>query len=200
MSLSGRLLEELANTSELAVEETPDRTGNSGMSGLKVVFFFPLLPEEAIIKVVEDFFLFKRGCEAGKKGFQAMRKKLGEKIGVVFSFAVVVMYTELFSFLIILSPTTHYPCCLTYISNTNPYLKASFQPDICSDEDIQDIKISTPNLELIQLFNIINERRRYDHSLPYTIERTVKKVSLPPTTILACWNICPEPSPRDQNS
>ena len=28
------------------------------MSGLKVVFFFPLLPEEDIIKVVVDFFLF----------------------------------------------------------------------------------------------------------------------------------------------
>ena len=77
------------------MEETPDRSGNSGMSGLKVVFFFPLLPEEDIIKVVVDFFLFKRGGEAGKKGFQPMRKKLGEKFGVVFSFAVVVTDTEL---------------------------------------------------------------------------------------------------------
>ena len=66
------------------------------MSGLKVVFFFPLLPEEDIIKVVVDFFLFRRGGEAGKKGFQPMRKKLGEKFGVVFSFAVVVTDTELF--------------------------------------------------------------------------------------------------------
>ena len=31
----------------------------------------------------------------GKKGFQPMRKKLGEKFGVVFSFAVVVTDTEL---------------------------------------------------------------------------------------------------------
>ena len=77
------------------MEETPDRTGNSGMSGLKVVFFFPLLPEEDIIRVVVDFFLFKRGGEAGKNGFQPMRKKLGEKFGVVFSFAVVVTDTEL---------------------------------------------------------------------------------------------------------
>ena len=77
------------------MEETPDRSGNSGMSGLKVVFFFPLLPEEDIIKVVVDFFLFKRGGDAGKKGFQPMRKKLGEKFGVVFSFAVVVTDTEL---------------------------------------------------------------------------------------------------------
>ena len=78
------------------MEETPDRIGNSGMSGLKVVFFFPLLPEEDIIKVVVDFFLCKRGGEAGKKGFQPMRKKLGEKFGVVFSFAVVVTDTELY--------------------------------------------------------------------------------------------------------
>ena len=76
------------------MEETPDRTGNSGKSGLKVVFFFPLLPEEDIIKVVVDFFLFKRGGEAGKNGFQPMRKKLGEKFGVVVSFAVVVTDTE----------------------------------------------------------------------------------------------------------
>ena len=77
------------------MEETPDRMGNSGMSGLKVVFFFPLLPEEDIIKVVVDFFLCKRGGEAGKKGFQPMRKKLGKKFGVDFSFAVVVTDTEL---------------------------------------------------------------------------------------------------------
>ena len=94
VSLRGRLFEECADTSEPAVEETPDRTGNSGMSELKVVFFFPLLPEEDIIKVVVDFFLLKRGGEAGKKGFQPMRKKLGEKFGVVFSFTVVVTDTE----------------------------------------------------------------------------------------------------------
>ena len=68
------------------MEETPDRTGNSAMSGLKVVFFFPLLPEEDIIKVVVDFFLCKRGGEAGKKGFQPMRKKLGRKICCGFFF------------------------------------------------------------------------------------------------------------------
>ena len=77
------------------MEETRDRTGNSGMSGLKIVFFFPLLPEKDLIKVVVDFFLSERGGEAGKKGFQRMRKKLGEKFAVVFSFAVVVTDTEL---------------------------------------------------------------------------------------------------------
>ena len=78
------------------MEETPNRTGNSGMSGLKVVFFFPLLPEEDIIKVVVEFFFFKRTGEAGKIGFQPKRKKPGEKFGVVFSFAVVVTDTELY--------------------------------------------------------------------------------------------------------
>ena len=74
---------------------------------------------------------------------------------------------------------------LTYVSNTNPYLKASLQPDICSDEDNQVNKISTPNLEPIHLFNIYNETPRYDRSLPYTIERKLKNITLPPRTILA---------------
>ena len=68
------------------MEETPDRTGNSGMLGLKVVFFFPSLPEEDIIKVVVDFFLFKRGGEAGKKGFSANEKKAWRKIWCGFFF------------------------------------------------------------------------------------------------------------------
>ena len=95
VSLRGRLFEEVADTVEPAVGETPNKSGKGGMSGLKVAFFFPLPPWEDIIKVVVDFFLFKRGGEAGKKGFQPMRKKLGEKFGVVFSFAVVVTDTEL---------------------------------------------------------------------------------------------------------
>ena len=80
---------------------------------------------------------------------------------------------------------THCPRTLTYVSNTNPYLKASLQPDICSDEDIQVIKISTPNLEFIHLCHIYNETPRYDHSQPYTIERKLKHITLPPRTILA---------------
>ena len=59
------------------------------------------------------------------------------------------------SFLMLISPTTHCPRTLTYVSNTTPYLKAALQPDICSDEDIQVIKISTPNLEPVYLINIV---------------------------------------------
>jgi hypothetical protein len=40
-------------------------------------------------------FSVKEGVKPGKKSFQPMRKKLGEKFGVVFSFAVVVTDTEL---------------------------------------------------------------------------------------------------------
>ena len=89
------------------------------------------------------------------------------------------------SFLMLMSPTTHCPRTLTYVSNTNPFLKASLQPDICSNENIQVIKISTPNLEPIHLFNIYNGTPRYDRSLPYTIERKLKNTTLPPRTILA---------------
>jgi hypothetical protein len=37
----------------------------------------------------------KSGGEAEKEGFWPVRKRLGEKFGLVFSFAVVVMDTEL---------------------------------------------------------------------------------------------------------
>ena len=40
-------------------------------------------------------FSVKEGVKPEKRGFQPMRKKLGEKFGVVFSFAVVVTDTEL---------------------------------------------------------------------------------------------------------
>jgi hypothetical protein len=54
------------------------------------------LPREDIIEVVrQTSFSLKRGGEAEKEGFWPMREGLGEKFGVVFSFAVVVMDTEL---------------------------------------------------------------------------------------------------------
>ena len=94
VSLRGRLVGEGRVGSAPGGEEgkIPSK---GGISGLKVVFFFPLSREEDMRRVVVDFFLCKRGGEAGKKGFQPMRKKLGEKFGVVFSFAVVVTDTEL---------------------------------------------------------------------------------------------------------
>jgi hypothetical protein len=62
-----------------------------GTSGLKMVFFFPLLPWEEIIGVMrQTSFSLRRGVEAEKQGFWLMREGLGEKFRVVFSFAVVV--------------------------------------------------------------------------------------------------------------
>ena len=45
-------------------------------------------------------FSVKEGVKPEKRGFQPMRKKLGEKFGVVFSFSVVVTGTELLYFLV----------------------------------------------------------------------------------------------------
>ena len=50
-------------------------SSKGGISGLKVVFFFPLSREEDMRRVVVDFFLCKRGGEAGKEGFSANEKK-----------------------------------------------------------------------------------------------------------------------------
>src|SRR5436853_2065914 len=57
-----------------------------GISGLKVVFFFPLLPLGAIFGGVVDFFLCKRGGEAGKEGFSANEKEAWRKIWCGFFF------------------------------------------------------------------------------------------------------------------
>src|SRR5437588_8319875 len=57
-----------------------------GISGLKVIFFFPLLPLGAIVGGVVDFFLCKRGGEAGKEGFSANEKKAWRKIWCGFFF------------------------------------------------------------------------------------------------------------------
>src|SRR5205807_9763514 len=57
-----------------------------GISGLKVIFFFPLLPLGAIVGGVVDFFLCKRGGAAGKEGFSANEKKAWRKIWCCFFF------------------------------------------------------------------------------------------------------------------
>src|SRR5437660_7292235 len=57
-----------------------------GISGLKVIFFFPLLPLGAIFGGVVDFFLCKRGGEARNMGFSANEKKAWRKICCGFFF------------------------------------------------------------------------------------------------------------------
>jgi hypothetical protein len=80
-----------------AAEEVPaPLPWKGGISGLQVVFFFPLWPWEDVVKVVrQTSFSLKRGWEAEKEGFWPIRKGVGEEFGVVFSFAVVVTDTEL---------------------------------------------------------------------------------------------------------
>jgi hypothetical protein len=63
---------------------------------VKVSFFLPLKEPEDMMKVMKLlYFSLKREDEAEKEGFQPMRKGLGGKFGVVFSFAVVVTKAEL---------------------------------------------------------------------------------------------------------
>ena len=52
-------------------------------------------------------------------------------------------------------------------------------------KDVQVVKISTPTIEPIYLFNIYNESPPHDSTLPYTVERVLKNVTLPQRTILA---------------
>src|SRR5205085_12185017 len=61
-------------------------SSKGGISGLKVIFFFPLLPLGAIVGGVVDFFLCKKGGEAGKEGFSANEKKAWPKIWCGFFF------------------------------------------------------------------------------------------------------------------
>ena len=53
---------------------------------MKVVFFFPLSREEDMRRVVVDFFLCKRGGEAGKEVFSANEKKAWRKFWCGFFF------------------------------------------------------------------------------------------------------------------
>jgi hypothetical protein len=85
--------EEFASALE---EELAPLAWKGGIFGLKVVFFFPLLPQEDIVKVVrQPSSSLNRWDEAEKERFWSMRKGLGERFGVAFSFDVIVTDTEL---------------------------------------------------------------------------------------------------------
>ena len=85
VSLRGRLVGEGRVGSTPGGEEGKIPS-NGGISGLKVVFFFPLSREEDMRRVVVDFFLGKRGCEARKEGLSANEKKAWRKIWCGFFF------------------------------------------------------------------------------------------------------------------
>ena len=97
--LRGRLdAVEEEGVASAALEEEPAIPMKGGIAGLKVVFFLPLLPRPDMIEVMWlTSFSVKEGVKPEKWGFQSMRKKLGEKFGVVFSLTVVVTDTELFT-------------------------------------------------------------------------------------------------------
>jgi hypothetical protein len=74
-------------------------------SGLKVVFFFPLLLWEDLIEVIGLISLsLKRWAKVEKETFWPMGEGPGKRFGVVFSFAVVVTEMELF---LVASECTH---------------------------------------------------------------------------------------------
>ena len=89
------------------------------------------------------------------------------------------------SFTLLLPQTPHCPRTATYVTTTNPYLKVIPQPHLCNDEDIQILNISTPSIKPLFLFNIYNEKPRYDQTLPYTLDRTLKNIEIPKRCILA---------------
>jgi hypothetical protein len=76
------------------------------------------------------------------------------------------------------------PGTTTYISKTNPHIKTSRRPDLCNDKEIQILAITTPSIETLYLFNIYNEKLRYDQTLPYTLDRTHKYIHIPARSIL----------------
>jgi hypothetical protein len=58
------------------------------------------------------------------------------------------------SFDSMISHTEHCPQTITFYSKTNQYLQTSLQPNICHNEDIQVLKISTSTIDPIYLFSI----------------------------------------------
>jgi hypothetical protein len=61
------------------------------------------------------------------------------------------------SFDSIISHTEHWSRRITFYPKNNLYQQISLQSNICSDEDIQVLKVSTPTRDPIYLFNIYNE-------------------------------------------
>src|SRR6266849_4976284 len=82
------------------------------------------------------------------------------------------------SFTLLLSNPEHYPRTATYITKTNPHLKVNLRTDLCNDEDIQVLAITTPSIETLSLFNIYNEKPRHELALPYTLDRILKHIDL----------------------
>ena len=110
--LRGRLdTVEEEGVASAALEGEPAVPMKGGIAGLKVVLFLPLLPWPDMMNVMWlTTFSVKEGVKPEKRGFEQMRKKLGEKFGVVFSLTVVVTDTELLSFFFFFFYIIHTAC------------------------------------------------------------------------------------------
>src|SRR3979411_3047528 len=62
------------------------------------------------------------------------------------------------SFICLLSQSNHCPRTGTSNNRTNPHINASHRTNLCNDEDMQILSISTPSIDTIYLFNIYNEK------------------------------------------
>jgi hypothetical protein len=82
------------------------------------------------------------------------------------------------SFESLISHTEHCPQKITFSLKTNQHLQISLQPNICNDEDIQVLNISTPTIDPIYPFNIYNQSPQYNRKLLYTVERKLQHIIL----------------------
>jgi hypothetical protein len=89
------------------------------------------------------------------------------------------------SFDSISSHTEHCPRTITFYSKVNQHLQIVLQPNICNNEDINVLKMLTPTIDVMYLFNIYNETPQYNCKLPSMVERKLPHVNLPERKILA---------------
>jgi exonuclease III len=77
------------------------------------------------------------------------------------------------------------PRVMTFISKANPHLHISQRPDICSDNDIQLLEVSTPAIPPFFLFNIYNQSGQERSDPRYTLDRILPQIEIPARSILA---------------
>jgi hypothetical protein len=88
-------------------------------------------------------------------------------------------------FTLLLSQPENCPRTATFLTKTNLHIHTSLRTDLSNDEDIQILTVSTPSITTSYLYNIYNERPRYDQTLPYTVDQTLKNINIPERSILA---------------
>ena len=76
------------------------------------------------------------------------------------------------------------PRVVTFISKANCNLKCTPRPDISTDNDLQALSISMPNLKEFLLLNIYNEKSLQENSSEYTVERALNQIKSTQRTLL----------------